>query len=340
MLHTTGTCQPRPTVWKIRPQEFRCSHPKSRMGSGSQSVKRTSDVDVAVRVECELGEGPRWDVVGRRLLFVDVLAGRLLAASEEGTLVLDRAIGQSLGAVNCTTDGGLALCAGDGIHLAAHDGTDVRLLAPVEADRPESRMNDAACDPAGRLWAGTMAFDATPGAGTLYRVDLNDSLTAVVSAVVSALTISNGLGWSPDARHMYFVDSPTRRIDVFDYDLPNGTASNRRALVEIEDTPGVPDGLTVDVDGGIWVALWGGSQVRRYAPDGELTVVIDLPVEQPTSCTFGGRGGDVLYITTARYGLSAHQLAGSPTAGSVLACRPGHRGNPAFAFGPHGVGTQ
>lgn len=292
-------------------------------------MKQASNVDVAVLLECELGEGPRWDPDGRRLLFVDVLAGRLLAASEEGELVFDRAIGQALGAVNRTSDGGLVLCACDGVYLAACDGTDLRLLAPVEADRPELRMNDAACDPAGRLWAGTMAFDATPAAGTLYRIDANGSVTMMVTA----LTISNGLGWSPDGRYMYFADSPTRRIDVFDYDLTTGTAHDRRALVDITDTPGVPDGLTVDSDGGIWIALWGGSQVRRYAPGGSLTDVIELPVEQPTSCTFGGESGDVLYITSARQGLTARQLAASPLAGSVLACRPGYRGSPAYAFG-------
>jgi len=288
-----------------------------------------SDVDVAVLLECELGEGPRWDPDSRRLLFVDVLAGRLLAASEEGDLILDRTIGQALGAVNRTSDGGLVLCARDGVYLAASDGNDLRLLAPVEADRPDLRMNDAACDPAGRLWAGTMAFDATPDAGTLYRIDAYGTVTAMTTA----LTISNGLGWSPDARYMYFVDSPTRRIDVFDYDLTTGTAHDRRELVDITDTPGVPDGLTVDSDGGIWVALWGGSQVRRYAPGGSLTDVIELPVEQPTSCTFGGESGDVLYITSARHGLTTHQLADSPLAGAVLACRPGYRGSPAYAFG-------
>ncbi len=292
-------------------------------------MKQASDVDVAVRIECELGEGPRWDPDGRRLLFVDVLAGRLLAASEEGELVLDRTIGQALGAVNRTSDGGLVLCARDGVYLAARDGSGQSLLAPIEADSPESRMNDAACDPAGRLWAGTMAFDATPDAGTLYRVDADGSVTTMVSA----LTISNGLGWSPDAQRMYFVDSPTRRIDVLDYDLATGTVTNRRALVEITDTPGVPDGLTVDADGGIWVALWAGSQVRRYAPDGSLTDIIDLPVDQPTSCAFGGDSGDVLYITSARLGLTDRQLVTSPAAGSVLACRPGYRGLPAFPFG-------
>lgn len=291
-------------------------------------MRRTSDVDVAVPIECELGEGPRWDPKGHRLLFVDVLAGHLHAASPEGRLTLTRVVGQALGAVNRTSDGGLVLAMRDGIHLTDADGAGLRLFVPIEDDRPDLRMNDAACDPAGRLWAGTMAFDATPDVGALYRIDADGSVTPVLAG----LGISNGLGWSPDTQRMYFVDSPTRRIDVLDYDVATGTVTNRRPLVHIDDTPGVPDGLTVDADGGIWVALWGAAQVRRYSPDGTVTDIVDLPVDQPTSCTFGGDAGDVLYITTARLGLTDEQLAASPAAGSVLACRPRYRGLPAAAF--------
>lgn len=291
-------------------------------------MRRTSDVDVAVPIECELGEGPRWDPKGHRLLFVDVLAGHLHAASPEGRVTLTRVVGQALGAVNRTSDGGLVLAMRDGIHLTDADGAGLRLFVPIEDDRPDLRMNDAACDPAGRLWAGTMAFDATPDVGALYRIDADGSVTPVLAG----LGISNGLGWSPDTQRMYFVDSPTRRIDVLDYDVATGTVTNRRPLVHIDDTPGVPDGLTVDADGGIWVALWGAAQVRRYSPDGTVTDILDLPVDQPTSCTFGGDAGDVLYITTARLGLTDEQLAASPAAGSVLACRPRYRGLPAPAF--------
>ncbi len=291
-------------------------------------MRRTSEVDVAVRMECELGEGPRWDPDRRRLIFVDVLAGRLHAAAPEGRLVLTRDVGQALGAVNRTADGGLVLAMRDGIYLADADGAEPRLMAPVEGDRPDLRMNDAACDPAGRLWAGTMAFDATPSAGALYRIDGDGSVTSVLTG----LTISNGLGWSPDAGLMYFVDSSSQRIDVLDYQLATGTAENRRPLADISDTRGVPDGLTVDAEGGIWVALWGGAQVRRHSPDGRVTDIVDLPVDQPTSCAFGGDAGDVLYITTARLGLTQEQLAASPLAGSVLACRPGYQGHPASAF--------
>jgi sugar lactone lactonase YvrE len=292
------------------------------------AVKRNVDLDVAVPVECELGESPRWDPIGRRLLFVDVLQGRLHAATTDGDLIMTREVGQELGAVNRTVGDGLVLAMRDGIYLADATASAVRLLVPIESKVPTHRMNDAVCDQHGRLWAGTMALNSAPGVGSLYRVQSDGA----VATVLTGLTISNGLGWSPDGSLMYFVDSPTRRIDVLDYDLATGTASNRRPLVRITDTPGMPDGLTVDIDGGIWVALWGGAQVRRYCPDGSVTDIIDLPVKQPTSCTFGGDTGDVLYITSARLGLAPHQLAENPLSGSVLACRPGYRGKPANAF--------
>ena len=291
-------------------------------------MRLTREVDVAVRLACDLGESPRWDPERGLLLFVDVLAGRLYGASSEGEMLLARDTGQELGAVNRTDMGGLVLAMRDGIYLGDHDGEGTRLLAPIQVDRPDLRMNDAACDPAGRLWAGTMAFDATPEQGTLFRIDIEGSVTPVITG----LGISNGLGWSPDAQLMYFVDSPTSRIDVLDYDLDTGIATNRRPFVRIDDTPGVPDGLTVDLEGGVWVAMWGGAQVRRYSPDGLVTDVVDLPVDQPTSCTFGGDAGDVLFITTARLGLTDEQLAAEPLAGSVLACRPGYRGQAAYAF--------
>ena len=190
-------------------------------------------------------------------------------------------------------------------------------------------MNDAACDPQGRLWAGTMSFEAEPEVGTLYRIDPDGSY----HPMINGLTISNGMGWSPAGDLMYFIDSPTRRIDVLDFDGEQGTAANRRTLVDLAETAGVPDGMTVDAAGGLWVAFWGGAQVRRYGPDGDLSFIVDVPVPQPTSCTFGGTDGQDLYITSARLGLSQSELADSPLSGAVFVARPGYRGLPAFSFG-------
>ena len=175
-------------------------------------------------------------------------------------------------------------------------------------------MNDGACDPQGRFWAGTMAYDESPGAGALYRLELDGSCTTVLTG----LTIANGIGWSPDARTMYLNDSGTGRVETFSFDGASGAISDRRTLVE-SDRPGVvPDGLTVDAEGGIWVAWWGGGAVNRYAPDGTLVASIELPVERPTSCAFGGPEVATLFVTTARDGLDEAALMRQPDAGRVF----------------------
>jgi sugar lactone lactonase YvrE len=202
-------------------------------------------------------------------------------------------------------------------------------VARVEADLPGNRMNDGACDPQGRFWAGTMALDEHAGAGGLYRLDPDLS----VHTMLTGVTISNGIDWSLDGRRMYYVDSPTRRIDVFDFDGTAGAIANRRALVVLAEDAGIPDGLTVDGAGFIWLALWGGAALRRYAPDGALERILPLPVTHPTSCAFGGRDLDELYVTSARTALSAEEKRRQPRAGGVFRVRPGVVGRPANLFG-------
>ena len=217
----------------------------------------------------------------------------------------------------------------DGIYLRSPDGTATRLLAAIELEVPTNRMNDAACDSRGRLWAGTMSFEATTDAGTLYRIDPDGTVTVVVTDT----TISNGMGWSPAGDLMYYIDSPTRRIDVFDFDAEQGSVRNRRTFIDLSQAPGIPDGMTIDTDGGVWVALWGGAQVQRYGSDAVLTDIVNIPVPQPTSCTFGGRDGQDLYITSARVGLSEGDLERYPHSGSAFITRPGSRGLPPVTFG-------
>jgi sugar lactone lactonase YvrE len=199
--------------------------------------------------------------------------------------------------------------------LFVHDDGAVHELAQPEAGRTDVRMNDGACDPQGRFWAGTMAYDESPGAGTLYRLELDGSCTTMLTG----LTISNGIGWSPDASTMYLNDSGTGRVDAFRFDGPSGAISDRRTLVQISEPGVAPDGLTVDDEGGIWVALWNGGAVHRYAPDGSLLTSVQLPVERPTSCAFGGPERETLFVTSARTGLDDDALIRQPHAGKVFA---------------------
>jgi sugar lactone lactonase YvrE len=195
-------------------------------------------------------------------------------------------------------------------------------------------MNDGACDPQGRFWAGTMAYDESPGAGSLYRLGVDGSC----AAVLTGLTISNGIDWSPDGGTMYLSDSGDRRIDAFRFEGSTGSIGDRRTFVQLDREEGAPDGLTVDAEGALWVALWDGGAVNRYGPDGALLATIELPVQRPTSCAFGGPDNSILFITTARAGLGEITLAKQAAAGAVLAITGlGVRGVPCLPYrGPAG----
>ncbi|MFI9752156.1 SMP-30/gluconolactonase/LRE family protein [Streptomyces collinus] len=280
----------------------------------------TAPYEVAVRAEAELGEGPTWDATAGRLLWIDILGSRLHTYDPATGRRTVRRTEQHIGAVKPRAGGGLVLNLRDGIGLLDPDDS-FRWLhhEPV----PGRRANDAAIAPDGALWAGTMRYDEAPGGGTLSRVTGGGT----VEAVLDDVAVSNGTGWSPDGRLMYYIDSPTRRVDVFDY--ADGRISGRRTLAVIEEDAGFPDGLTVDAEGCVWVALWQGSAVRRYTPGGELDRVIELPVPLVTACAFGGPDLTDLYVTTARVGLTdPPALAGAlfvvPGAGKGLA-------QPAFA---------
>jgi sugar lactone lactonase YvrE len=189
-------------------------------------------------------------------------------------------------------------------------------------------MNEGGADPVGNFWCGSMAYDEHEGGGALYR--LAPDLTA--RKVLDGVTISNGLGFSPDGTRAYYVDTPTRRVDAFDH--ADGALTGRRTAFPIADGPGSPDGLTVDAEGCVWVALFDGAAVHRYSPDGALLAAVPLPVAQVTACTFGGPDLDRLYVTTSREGLDGDALAAQPLAGALFCVDlPGVRGLPVLEFG-------
>jgi sugar lactone lactonase YvrE len=264
-----------------------------------------------------LSEGPRWDAERGELLWVDIVGSRLHRArlDADGLLEMVASIQfeRFVGAVAPVVGGGYVLAAGAGFLFADASG-EVRELAQPEAGRDDVRMNDGACDPQGRFWAGTMAHDEAPGAGVLYRLELDGTCTTVLAG----LTISNGIGWSPDGTAMYLSDSGTGSIDAFDFDGATGDIGRRRTIVQITEPGVAPDGLTVDDRGDIWVALWGGGALRCYSPDGSLLTTVPVPVDRPTSCAFGGPDRATLFITTARHGLDKAALARQPDAGRVF----------------------
>jgi sugar lactone lactonase YvrE len=274
-------------------------------------------MEIAVRANARLAEGPRWDAATRRLLWVDIEGCELhvLDSGEDRSIALDAMVGA---AAPTTGDAALVALAD---RLALVDLADESVSTLVRLPHgPGMRSNDGACDAAGRFWLGTMALDVTPGAGALYRYD------GTLQRVLDGVTLSNGLGWTRDDTRMYYIDSPAQTVDVFDFELASGGLAERRPFISIEKSDGIPDGLTVDDEGGIWVALYGGSCVRRYDEGGRLDAVLDVPAENVTSCCFGGDDGRSLFVTTA-----------APD-GNVYVTQPGVSGPPAHVF--HAGGTR
>ena len=265
-------------------------------------------------------EGPVWSPRWGGLRWVDMLAGDVLSLADDGT-VGRRHVGQVAAALRPRTAGGAVLAVERGFALEDADGT-VTHLDPVWTDE-SIRMNEGGCDPDGRFYCGSMAYDASTGAAALYRLDVDGT----VHRVLDGVTISNGLEWSPDGARAYYDDTATHRVDVFDY-VPGAGLTDRRPFVELPDHEN-PDGLTVDAEGGVWVALHGSGVVHRYTPSGVLDAVVQVPVAQVTACTFGGPNLDQLFLTTSREGMAPGD---DPLAGCLFRADVGVAGPPVREF--------
>jgi sugar lactone lactonase YvrE len=279
--------------------------------------------DVVTDPVAHHGEGPVWDPATRALHWVDMLAGDVLRLRDDGT-VRRIHVDNVVAALRPRAAGGFVVAVERGFAVLDESWEPVRPVIDVWTD-PGVRMNEGGCDPRGRFSCGSMAYDAAPGRGALYRLDPD----GFVETVLRGVTISNGLVWSVDGARAWYVDTPTQRVDVFDVDPESGGFTNRRPFVEIPAEQGSPDGITLDAEGGLWVALWDGGAVHRYTPGGRLDMVVELPVRQVTACAFGGPALDELFITTSRVGLPAGE---QPAAGALFACRPGVAGMAPFAF--------
>ncbi len=276
-----------------------------------------------------LGEGPCWDAHTQRLYWVDIEKHQLHLYDPATRTDRSFALAQPVGAAVLRKSGGLMLALQQGFYGFDPDSETLTHLDNPETHLPENRFNDGKCDPAGRFWAGTMPLCETKDCGSLYMLDTD----LTVHQKVTGVRISNGLAWSPDERTMYYVDSPTRVVTAFAYDKATGAIANRRVVIEIPDGMGYPDGMSIDAEGMLWIALWDGAAVGRWNPlTGALLAQISVPVSRPTSCVFGGKDLDELYITSASTRLSAEVLAQQPLAGGIFKCRPGVRGGPTWEF--------
>ena len=281
--------------------------------------------ELIVDAKAALGEGPIWDPRSDVLLWVNILEKQLRtydpASDSDSVIELD----QMPGTVVPRASGGLMLALEGGFASFDPDTNALEFITDPESDKPGNRFNDGKCDPAGRFWAGTMPYDAEAANGALYCLDTDGTLRKMISDVYC----SNGIAWTADRKTMYYIDSVTRNVDAFDYDLATGDIANRRSVINVPEADGMPDGMAIDVEDKLWVAQWGGRRVARWDPlTGKMIDMIQLPTSQVTACWFGGRDLDELYITSARTHLTDEGLANEPLAGGLFKARVGVKGLP------------
>ncbi|HXA32019.1 MAG TPA: SMP-30/gluconolactonase/LRE family protein [Acidimicrobiales bacterium] len=268
-----------------------------------------------------LAEGPVWDWTRQMLLWIDMDREEVYLSDIARGTSSTYGVGTAVGSVFLGEGSHVFVAGSDGLYdLDLDTGKSLRTFS-LPLDAPRASMNDGEVDPIGRVWAGTMSADRSRADGALYRFDRDGTLV-----VLPSVKLSNGLGWSPDQVLFYFVDSATQRIDVFDYDRLDGAIYSRRPFVTIPPEIGIPDGVAVDSEGCVWVAIWGGGMVHRYTPEGELDAIVKIPTPNVSSCCFGGRAFDTLFVTT-----STRRLAScDPNVdGTIYACQPQAVGMPA-----------
>jgi sugar lactone lactonase YvrE len=299
---------------------------------------------LTIDARATIGEGPTWDAAKERLLWSDNAVGTIYEAicDPNGRWRESRQwnVGRPMGAAIARAKGGLVVVAGTDIFML-DDAGHITPFAHLDADPKVVKLNDAKCDTQGRLWTGTYTHDFTPGLGALYRIDPDGTVNRMLEGVGQ----SNGLDWSPDGTSLYYIDSFTHTIDAFDFDVARGAISRRRTIVSIPFGQGAFDGMTVDREGCLWVAVFGTGDVRRYTPDGALLARVEISAPAVTSCAFGGIDLGDLLITSAAIpipdavlpilGCSKEMVVTShiaPGAGGLFVCRPGVKGKPATPF--------
>jgi len=277
----------------------------------------------------KLGEGGLWSVEEQRLYWVDIRNNsfsRFDPASDKQEVFQ---VGQSIGVLALRASGGFVMATRKGFAFWDEQQRELAYIAQPYGDDPDLRFNDGAVDARGRFWAGSMSDEELPEKGILYRLDPDGS----VHEMIRKVSVSNGVGWSPDNTIMYYTDShpSVRTIYAYDYDLESGTIANGRIFSANADDKGTPDGLTVDSEGFVWSAFWDGAKIIRFDPAGQIERIIKMPVLRPTSCVFGGADLTELYITSA--GVNEADRAEYPLSGDLFRIKTGIKGQPKYKFG-------
>lgn len=289
-----------------------------------------SNWEVVTQHYCLLGEGPVWDHRQKRIFWIDILNGEIQYFYPDSNEHRTYKLGQIIGAIAIKRSGGLIAALKSGFASIDLNKGVIEFVIEVETDLPDNRFNDGKCDAAGRFWAGTMSITSKPNAGSLYVLEKDFT----VKTKITGVTCSNGIAWSTDHKTLYYIDTPTCSVVAYNYNLINGNISDMRVVINTSKEMGYPDGMTIDIEGMLWIAFWGGWKVIRFNPyTGQQLLQINLPVSQVTSCVFGGDAMDDLYITSAKAGLSENDLRAQPLAGSLFVIKKsGYKGMNAFEF--------
>ncbi len=293
------------------------------------TMQKTNEVELVIDSKSDLGEGAIWNYKTGELIWINITGKILNFYNPKTGNNKELFTGQMIGTVVPCDNDQVLIALKNGIYtLDPLTGTK-KLIVDPEVELPDNRFNDGKCDPAGRFWAGTMSTINHQNAGSLYRLDRDSSVYKMIENV----SISNGIVWSLDSDKMYYIDTPTQKVMVYDFNIENGDISNPNIAIEVSSDLGAPDGMTIDEKGNLWIALWGGSAVGCWNPEtGELLRTVEVPVKNVTSCAFGGDNLETLYITTARTSTSDEELEKYPYAGGVFKTNPGVKGIKAFFF--------
>jgi sugar lactone lactonase YvrE len=295
----------------------------------SCSTEKKDEVELVLDSKSALGEGAIWNYKTGELIWVNITDKILNFYDPKLKYNKEMLTGQMIGTVVPAESGKMMVALENGFYEFDPETGSKKRIANPEEGIDGNRFNDGKCDPAGRFWAGTMSMEGKPHAGALYRLDPDSS----VHKMIENVSISNGIVWSLDATKMYYIDTPTQKVMSWDYNQETGEISNPKTAIEIPEEMGSPDGMTIDAEGNVWIALWGGSAVGCWNPEtGELLRKIEVPAKNVTSCAFGDEDLGTLYITTARQGTSEEELEKFPHAGGLFKTRPGVKGVEAFFF--------
>ncbi len=286
-------------------------------------------IEIVCEIKSELGESPVWDSIKQRIIWVDIVNGNIHEFFPSTQKSNSFNVGQMVGAVALTASGKLVAALKNGFAKIDMEKKTVEQINDSENHLPDNRFNDGKCDVAGRFWAGTMSSNGSSWQGKLYSLEKNK-----VIKKLSDVSCSNGLAWSLNNKTLYFIDTPTRNVFAFDYDVTSGNINNGKIIITIAKQDGKPDGMTIDNEGMLWIALWNGWKLQRWNPHrSQLLDEIKLPVAKVTSCTFGGANFNDLYVTTASKDLTQEEKIKQPLAGRLLVLKDiGYKGFAAFTF--------